>query len=351
MSLDSTYRMFYLLPFAKAKPASNPITCSPKTSPQILLLLLCFFIVPVLSTAQPSGFAGSFTRLGFGPRGMAAGNTIIATVEEGVYGYYNPALAAYAKSGSQIDLSTSLMSFDRSLNSLSGTFRLPPSAGLQIALLNANVTDIDGRTADGYFTGELDTHEYQLMTYFGIKIHEKVAGGIGVKLNMADYHTDIPNATGSGFDIGVIYKASEKLSLGAAVRDLLASYNWNSGELYGDESLGESTENFPVQVNIGGSYKIQPEILIALHYGWLILNDERFRQLKVGGSWIVHERISLRGGWQVDDIENITVANRPSAGFSVHLPFDLLQPSVDYAFLREPNKISSMHVFGLRFQL
>lgn len=351
MSLDSTYRRFYLLPFAKAKPVSSLITCSPKADPGILLFLLCFLIVPVLSTAQPSGFAGSFTRLGFGPRGMAAGNTIIATAEEGVYGYYNPALAAYAKSGSQVDISTSLMSFDRSLNSLSGTFRLPPSAGLQIALLNAKVTNIDGRSADGYFTGELATHEYQLMTFFGIRIHEKVAAGIGVKLNMADYHTDISNAKGAGFDIGIIYKASEKLSLGATVRDLLASYTWSSGELYGEESLGESTENFPVQVNIGGSYKIQPEILIALNYGWLILNDEKFRQLKVGGSWKVHERISLRGGWQIDDIDNIAVANRPSAGFSVHLPFDLLQPSVDYAFLPEPNKISSMHIFGLRFQL
>lgn len=351
MGFHDTYRSFGVRTFTKAKPTSYLIAYSSKVNPGILFFLLCFLIVPVLSTAQPSGFAGSFTRLGFGPRGMAAGNAIIATAEAGVYGYYNPALAAYAKSGSQVDISTSLMSFDRSLNSLSGTFRLPPSAGLQIALLNANVTDIDGRTADGYFTGELATHEYQLMTYFGIKVHEKVAGGIGVKLNMADYHTDISNATGAGFDIGIIYNASERLSMGAAVKDLLASYTWSSGELYGDESLGESTENFPVQVNIGGSYNIQSQILIALNYGWLILNDERFRQLKVGGSWIVHERISLRGGWQIDDLENIEVANRPSAGFSVHLPFDLLQTSVDYAFLPEPNRISSMHVFGLRFQL
>ena len=321
------------------------------TSGCLGIFLLFLMSMPLLTVAQPSGYAGSFSRLGFGPRGMAMGNAIIASTTEGIYGYYNPALAAYAKTGSEIDISTSLMSFDRSLNSLNGTFKLPPSAGLHVALLNANITGIDGRTSSGYFTDELATHEYQLLTSFGVNLHDKVAAGIGIKLNLADYHSDISNANGVGFDLGIIYKTTEKLSLGITAQDLLASYTWNSGELYGDESLAESTQNFPTRYNIGGSYYMRPRLLVAISYGWLIIDDEKFQQLKVGAAWSIHERISLRGGWQMDDLKNIAVANRPSAGFSVHLPFDMLKPSIDYAFLLEPNQISSMHVFGLKLNL
>lgn len=354
MAIINSYRRFFAVFRNSHSEITHSVFCGKlaKSTPSKRgFLLLILLILPLLVNAQPSGFAGSFSRLGFGPRGMGMGNANIASTDEGIYSYYNPALAAYSKSGSQVDFSTSFMSFDRTLNSLNGTFRLPPSAGLNISLLNANVTDIDGRTTSGYYTSELATHEYQLLTAFGINIHKKVAAGIGVKFNLADFHSDISNAQGVGFDIGVLYKVKETISLGITARDLLASYSWNSGAMYGDESLGESVEKFPAILSIGGTYQIQPEILFALSYGWLVHEDQHFQQLKLGGSWMVHERISLRSGWQIDDLENIETSNRPSAGFSVHLPFDILKPSIDYAFLIEPNQISSMHVFGLRLNL
>lgn len=279
------------------------------------------------------------------------GNAITAEAGEGIYAYYNPALAAYTKKGSQVDISTSIMSFERSLNALNTTFRLPPSAGLTVSLLNANVRDIDGRTTDGYFTSQLETHEYQLMTSFGVNISRLFALGLGLKLNLADYHPEVSPARGVGFDVGAVYRASEKLSLGLTAQDLLATYNWNSAELYGDESLSETTEEFPLRFNLGASYLLQPEIIMAFNYGILVHDQKQFTQLGLGLSWLIHERLSLRSGWQVDDLKNFSKSNRPSAGFSIHLPFDLLEPSVDYAYMREPNGISSMHIFGLKMRL
>lgn len=316
-----------------------------------IILILILSVLPLLLAAQPSGFAGSFTRVGFGPRGMAMGNAITAEAGEGIYAYYNPAFAAYARKGSQVDISTSIMSFDRTLNGLNATFQLPPSAGLTVSLLNANVRNIDGRTPDGYFTSQLETHEYQLMTSFGVNISPAFALGLGVKLNLADYHPEVSPAKGVGFDIGVVYKASDKLSFGFTAQDLLASYSWNSAELYGDESLSETTEDFPLRFNLGTSYRLQPEIVAAFNYGILIHDGKQFSQLNLGFSWLIHERLSLRGGWQVDDLKNYSRSNRPSAGFSIHLPFDILEPSIDYAYMREPNGISSMHVFGLKMRL
>jgi len=315
-----------------------------------LIPILVLSFLPLISMAQPAGYAGSFSRIGFGPRGIAMGNAIMATANEGIYAYYNPAHAAYSKTGSQIDLSTSLMSFDRSLNSLNATFRLPPSAGLNISLLNANVEGIDGRTSSGYYTSELKTSEYQLMTSFGINLSPKIALGLGIKLNLADYHPEVSPAKGVGFDIGAIYMASENLSFGVTAQDLLATYSWNSAELYNEESLGETTERFPPRLNLGASYRFQ-SVLAAASFGMLIHEREQFQQLKVGLSWPLHERISLRSGWQIDDIRNIAHSHRPGAGFSIHLPFDILKPSVDYAYIREPGGVSSMHVFGIRMNL
>lgn len=315
-----------------------------------IALVMFLSLFPFNAVGQPSGYTGSFSRIGFGPRGIAMGNALIATHTEGVYAYYNPAHAAYSHGGNQLDLSTALMSFDRSLNSLNATFRLPPSAGLTVSLLNANVKGIDGRTVSGYYTSDLKTSEFQLSTSFGININANIALGLGVKLNLADYHPEVTPARGVAFDIGAIYRLSDKLSMGFTAQDLLASYSWNSADLYGDGSLSERTETFPTRLNLGAAYQLN-SVLLASSFGYLIHKKEQFEQLKVGFSWLVHERISLRGGWQIDDLNNVAEAQRPGAGFSIHLPFDILVPSVDYAFLKEPNGVSSMHVFGLRMNL
>lgn len=321
------------------------------SSPVRGFLILGFLLGPVCLAAQPSGFAGSFSRMGFGPRGMAMGNALIADESQGIYGYYNPALAAGVPAGNQLDFSTALLTFERSLHSLNATFNLPPSAGINVALLNANVSGIDGRTTSGYFTDDLSTHEYQLLTAFGIRFHKRVSAGIGIKLSLADFHSDISKARSVGFDIGLLYKVSKNFTIGTAVQDLLAGYAWDSSELYGGESQGDSTEKFPVRYTLGANYSIKPDLLLAFSFGLLTHDTITFKQVKLGGSWELHERLSLRAGWQVDDLEELKISTRPSAGFSVHLPFDSLAPSVDYAFLLEPNQISSMHVFGLKLNL
>jgi len=313
--------------------------------------ILCMVLMPLFTVAQPSGFAGSFSRVGFGPRGMSMGNALIATESQGIYGYYNPALSARTKSGNQLDFSTALMSFGRSLHSLNATFALPPEAGISVALLNANVEGIDGRTGSGYSTDEFSTHEYQLLTAFGIRFHDKLSAGIGIKLNLANYHPELSNTKGVGFDVGLLYTITETFSVGFALQDLLASYTWNSSELYGGESQAGDTERFPTRYTLGSALQVEPQLLIAFSYGLLNQDSLIFHQLNIGANWDLHERLNIRAGWQIDDLEQVAISNRPSAGFSVHLPFDSLAPSVDYAFLLEPNQISSMHVFGLKLKL
>lgn len=318
-------------------------------SAAFFLWLLLMFKLPVF--AQPSGFAASFSRVGFGPRGMAVGNAMTGVMKDGIYAYYNPAFAAAALQGNQIDFSTSIMSFDRSLHKLNATFSLPPKAGITLSIINGNVGDIDGRTSSGYHTEQLSTHEYQLMSAFGIRISPKFFAGIGLKYNLADYHTGVENATSFGLDAGVVYIISERFRTGLAVRDLLAQYSWNSSELYGDDS-SPKVDEFPVRIHWGASCDVANDLLFAADAG-LVAHPSinAIYQFRLGARYRVHERVSLRGGWQVRDLKNIRTSNNLSAGFSIHLPFDRLSPSVDYAFVPEPNQISSMHVFGIKLNL
>lgn len=313
----------------------------------LLILLLTGFTASTV--AQSGGSAGSFSRLGFGPRGMAMGNALISNTGNGIFSYYNPALAALS-TGTQLDFSTAAMSFDRSLNTASGTFELPPTGGASFSIINANVSDIDGRTSSGYHTNMLSTHEYQIAAALGQQIGDHFSVGIGLKYYISDLHNDLPNATTLGLDLGVLYMFSDRLQAGAVIRDLLASYSWRSGSLYGDNSSAR-TDDFPRLIQLGVSYQLISDLLISLEGGQMMHENNSANNLKIGSSYQLHERITLRGGWQIEDLSSIQQTNHFSTGFSVHLPFDLFSPSVDYAFVQEPNNISYMHTFGIQLKL
>lgn len=313
-------------------------------------LVLFFFSFTITPFAQSGGAAGSFSRIGFGPRGMAMGNALISVSQEGIYSYYNPALAAQNPKGNQTDLSTAAMSFDRSFNTINGTFRLPPSAGLSLSIINANVDNIDGRSIDGYDTGTLSTNEYQMASALGIKLTPNLSAGVGLKFFIADYHSDLDNANTLGLDLGMLYQFSDHLQAGFTVKDLLASYSWNSASFYGDNSSARIDE-FPTQFRLGASYNWDFGLLISLEGGRTTYENTSTNSLNIGSSYALHERVTIRAGWQMDDLSNFDTSNQGSAGFSIHLPFDFLSPSVDYAFIKEKNNISYMHVFGLRLNL
>lgn len=336
------------------------------------LLMALAAVAPAM--AQSGGFAGSHARLGFGPRGMAMGNAMATVADEGVYAYYNPALAAEA-TDTQIDIGTALMGFDRSLNTLGAAFRLPPNAGLYVGILNANVGEIDGRTSSGYHTQMLSTHDYQVFTSFGLKPGPNVRLGATVKLNLADYHDDVKASRAFGMDFGLIVTPGDRLRLGLTVQDLFAETIWNTSELYGTSGSANTSNDWPTRITLGSSYRfsskllasaeleqrvqtsIVPDRTIELGFGYPATFDRdksvrtSTRLLRLGVRHNIHERLTLRAGYQNGDLANTDLNQRLSAGFSIHLPFDQFSPSIDYAVTREPNGMSFMHAFALRLNL
>ncbi|MEX0720660.1 MAG: hypothetical protein WD059_08340 [Balneolaceae bacterium] len=339
--------------------------------PVLLFLILCLETPSLF--AQSGGFAGAANRIGYNARTMAMSNAMMATTSEGSYAYYNPAHAAMYTESRQADLTVGALQFDRIFQSSGVTLQLPPTAGITFSLMRAGVKDIDGRTQSGYPTDLFDASEYQLNTSFGIRLSDKMNAGIGLKFSLANYHEQLDNPLSVGIDLGLLYKAGEQFNIGFAVKDMFANYSWNSQELYNLEQARNVVNNFPTRIawglawqtdklTVSGDFEVQVqssettnrEIIVSEGRPVTITGTEEIStsttQFRIGSSWRAHERFTLRGGWQLPDVANSDSWGL-SSGFSIHLPFDVFSPSIDYAFVVEPYRISNMHVFSLRLNL
>lgn len=311
--------------------------------------------------------------MGYSARGMAMGNAMSAVTSQGVYSYYNPALAALEADQKQTDLSIASMSYDRFLQTAGVHFQLPPSAGLSVAIIHTGIRDIDGRSVSGYPTRMFDAADYQLRGDFGIRFNKRLYGGIGIKFSLADYHPELENATSFGIDLGMLLNTESPFNFAFTLKDLFAGYNWNSQGLYSLDQAQNTLNEFPARLTFGTAYQ-KEEWTVSADYEYLISKTDitkneivlidgfpssqlitedvtsTLSQLRIGASYNLHQRFTLRCGWGLPTFEKTDSWN-VSTGFSIHLPFDYLQPSIDYAFIKEPYRISNMHVFSLRLNL
>ena len=338
----------------------------------LVVFLTTFLIMPEL-LAQNGGFAGASTRLGYSARGMAMSNAMSAVTSEGAFPYYNPAQSALLLGSKQTDLTVGALKYDRVFQSTGIQLPLPPSAGLAINIIRTGVNDIDARTSSGYPLDRFDASEYQISGNFGLRLTEKFYGGIGLKFSIANYHPQLDNSTSFGIDIGFLYQTDANMNLSLTIKDLLANYSWNTQNLYNLSQAQDVINEFPTRIITGIAYQENDFTLSAdaelqiynseIEYTELVVLDgnpvytsttEEVQtssvQFRLGGSWQAHERFTLRGGWQLPDFGQIE-SWALSSGFSLHLPFDVFSPSVDYSFVMEPYRISNMHVFSLRLNL
>lgn len=340
---------------------------------KILVLILLNIAFVQLAVSQNGGFAGNANKVGLNPKSMAMSNAMTANTSENVYAHYNPALASIKRDYTQLHLGVSSLRFDRVHQTVGASFQLPPNAGLSVELIRSGVNDIDGRTASGYPTGEFDTSEYQLLGAFGMRFSEQLYAGVGFKLNYSKLHEQMDASTGVGLDLGLIYKLNSNINLGFALQDLLAEYSFNSAELYGLTQSRNVINKFPTRVKWGLSYE-EADFNISTDFEVQILESEvqktesiinngipqfleststvknNLKQFRIGGEWLAHERFTLRGGYNLPDLGQISSWGA-STGFSIYLPFDKFRPTIDYAFVLEPNRIANIHVFALSLQL
>ena len=316
----------------------------------VLLALLLLLLGTPEARAQE---AGAFARIGFGAQGVGAGNALVADLSGDASPYHNPALAPFA-TGQHLAASAAFLSFDRRLQYLQFAAPLKPSAGIAAGLTHLSVSDIEGRDDSGYRTEDLSVDEYAFFLAFGTRAGERLSLGVALKFYRADYLEAFDPAVTFGLDLGLTARLTEHLSLGLSAADLLAGYEWESGD------GATTTDRFPARLRFGAHYRLldgkvrvgaeveaQRTARESLGGGSASARRVFFR---VGGAYQVAGPLTLRAG--LDRLAGGPgVALRPGAGFTVSQDVGQLPLEASYAFARETKAGGTMHLVTLRLFL
>ena len=343
-----------------------PLACAPALWVGILLA------ASPPAYAQAGGATGAFSRIGFGARGIGAGNALVA--DRSASPYYNPAFAPLAEQ-QHVSVAAALMSFDREMQFLQFAAPLEPRAGVVFGLTHAGVSDIDGRDASGYHTETLSTDAYQVFAAFGLRLSERVSGGLAVKFYRADYGlSNVDPVSAVGGDLGLSVQATERLALGLAATDLLARYEWNTSGRYADQQGRVTTDRLPLRLRLGATYTLFDDRLkllaeYASRLTWREVRTVRTRQRddgtereetaeetvtrhdptgRLGAEYRPVEILTLRAG-----LDRLTaeLGPRPTAGFSIRQDIGQLPVQVGYGVAYERGPGTAMHLFALRLSL
>lgn len=334
-----------------------------------------FFLALAAFAAAPAAaqYAGSYARMGFGARGIAMGGGLVADVFTEASPYYNPALAPRIERQA-LDAAAGFLSFDRSLQHLQFAFPLPPRAGAAVGVVRAGVENIDGRDNSGRHTDDLSTEEYVIFAAFGARLSSRVSGGLGLRFYHADLFEGVDPVVSLGLSLGLAAQVSENLAFGLAVNDLLARYQWDTSDAFGDAGT-QTTDRFPVRVQFGGAYRLPAgrgtitaevetqvvtverrtervseiggEPTVFTENDKLQLSDTRFR---IGGEYWLLQPFGVRVG--VDRLgTGGTDGISPAAGFAVRQPLGDIAARLDYTAVLEPYGLGVVHFVALHLDL
>jgi hypothetical protein len=305
------------------------------------IFILIFFVLST-SSAQIGRQPGSFARMGFGARGMGMGNALSSLATGEISSYYNPALVPFSESKTA-SVSFSIMPLDRNLNFLSYSQAVKPTAGLSVGLINAGVSNIDGRDNDGYQTENLSTSENQFYLAFGNKVHERVSLGITIKLYYYKLFENVSSST-VGFDAGALVKINDQMAVGLVIQDLGSKYKWDTGPIYGKDGA-PTTDYFPRLYRLAYSYRL-PNNFAAMAFEYE-RSSAKTTSLKIGAEANLHEYFTIRTGIDRWNPSEKTEGIKPTFGFTFKKPFENFTPQINYAYVIEPFSIGGIHVISL----
>jgi hypothetical protein len=308
----------------------------------ILLTTLC--LIPNDCIAQNGyilgGLPGSAMRMGFGATGMSLGNSMGAVTNEAGLSYYNPAIVPFQTERTAY-ISTGFLSLDRSLNSLSYTQSVQPSGGFSLAIVNAGVSNLDGRNSDGVQSETYSTSENEFLLSFGTKLHPDFSIGVTAKILYFSLFQGVKSTT-VGFDLGVLYRPNQEWCFGIVLGDINSKYKWDTSTLYGQDGT-TTIERFPLRRRFAVLYS--PTFITISLTGELEW---------IGSAWLtryglalpLHEAFALRAGLDQVVFDG-SVSAKPSAGFSLKAGVGSWHPILTYGYVIEPYSPAGIHMLSL----
>lgn len=334
----------------------------------IVVLFVILFSSYGLTQPQFSSMAsmpGTFSRFGFGARGIGMGNAMSSVTEGNLVSYYNPALPVFQE-GNSFQAGYSFLSIDRSLNFFNFTRKFDffskqdtsserkprTTAGVSAGIINAGVSNIDGRDNNGLPTGELSTSENQFFIALANRFSEKLSIGIAAKFYYYSLYTKV-SSTSLGVDIGAIYRINENFNVSLMVSDINSKYEWDTGPIYDLDGVN-SVDKFPLLKKIGVSYRNKDlGLLGALEFE---NSNAETNILRAGVEYNIlgihpfgNDQFFVRAGIDQFNLSNTDWPVKPSFGLTFLKTFNSFVVGIDYAFVVEQYSSSDRHIVGVNF--
>lgn len=239
----------------------------------------------------------------------------------------NPAGVAYG-SGKELYISHVFLTLDRRLSAMAFSIPMGERAALGLGVMQAAITDIDGRDLNGRHTEYLSDTKNVASFIFSFKPTERFS--LGLSFRALFRKTAEEDASGVAFDIGsralvgkgiVVAMVGHNLGLTRPLdRPYGAYWSWNT-KYWGDSLQQQKDDRIPPSLGLSVAFTRLPARLRAA-MGLLKIEGETAR-VSGGLEFPVDERLLLRLGGELDS---------PSIGFRFVTPLPYAVFFFDYAY-------------------
>ena len=280
---------------------------------KLLLLTALAAVTTAPAFAESAGRAGAFLKMGVGARALGMGSAFTAIADDSTAAFWKPAgLATLEKS--EASFMHAKLTLDRTYNFLNYAHVMKDKDGKKkytVALSHIRFgidgipetrLALDGRgnpdtTGTGvyvpgnpvYIYSYFDDTESATFGTYARKLSDKLYGGVNVKRLNQDLFTN--SADSWGIDLGFLYKATDKGTVGLSIRDIGESLKW-------DTDSGHS-DTVPITTTIGGAYKTSDRMTVAVDLNKVEDLDAKFR---AGTEYWLNDNAAVRMGTQAGDL-------------------------------------------------
>lgn len=251
------------------------------------ILLITAFFAPKIFAQESAGSAGAFLRLGVGARALSMGGAFVAVANDPSATFWNPA-GLYQIRNYQFEFMNTRMPLDRTMNFFSGVIPVRNIMTVGVSWIGLNVSNIEGRTGNSTQPEYVFSNTQNgFFVSVGKSINPSLALGGSFKFIRTGLDTD--SATGFGFDGGILFRATNEISVGVMVQDIGTDLRWNDG----------FTEGVPLTLKLGAAMKILNYGLIAADVHKTLRNSPEFH---FGGEVYIADSFPIRMGFDGQQI-------------------------------------------------
>ena len=283
------------------------------------------------SFAQPGQTGFTFLKLGVGARSLAMGEASITLSSDPSGTYYNPATLSLA-ARPQLLLMHKAWVQDITTEYVAAATYLGDLA-VAVSINSMNINNIELRDQPGPSQGTFDAHDVALGFSVAYKVDSTLSAGLTTKYLYEKIL--VQEASGVGFDFGLLYLTPWNIRVGAAF--------CNVGSV---NALDVESSQLPKLIRVGASYVHPLESIdgsFSVASDVVVSGSEDKNHVNFGSELNYHRAFAVRAGYQTGyDARGITAGVGIQNGIF----------RFDYAFIPTRYDLGSTHTFsvGIEFQ-